>query len=170
MKYTISHYEELMYLYEVEAENEKEAYDKFKNGTDILELEGGEPELIDEHDVVEIKREDNNIVHMANLLKETIEVLRGNGKTLEDVRFVSSDFGATDIGTFINAADKEYDDDFGAQEVLSSLQVVGDDWWLERHEYDGSEWWEFKALPKQPDTVWENVRLFYSELGDDEWL
>lgn len=55
MKYIISHYEELMYLYEIEAENEKEAYDKFKNGTDILELEGGEPELIDEHDVVEIK-------------------------------------------------------------------------------------------------------------------
>ena len=58
MKYIISHYEELMYLYEVEAENEKEAYDKFKNGIDILELENGEPELIDEHDVVEINREE----------------------------------------------------------------------------------------------------------------
>jgi hypothetical protein len=26
--------------------------------------------------------------------------------------------------------------------------VIGSDWWLERHEYDGSEWWEFKSLPK----------------------
>jgi hypothetical protein len=25
--------------------------------------------------------------------------------------------------------------------------VVGKDWWLERHEYDGSEWWEFKTMP-----------------------
>jgi len=27
---------------------------------------------------------------------------------------------------------------------------VGDDWWLERHEYDGSEWWVFQKLPIKP--------------------
>ena len=30
------------------------------------------------------------------------------------------------------------------------LLIVGDDWWLERHEYDGAEWWEFKTLPCEP--------------------
>jgi len=32
-----------------------------------------------------------------------------------------------------------------------SLTVAGDDWWLERHGYDGSEWWEFKTLPKKSE-------------------
>lgn len=100
---------------------------------------------------------------MVNLLKETISILKENGKTLEDVKFVCSEFGTTDIGTFINAADKEYDNDFGGEEVLISLQIVGDDWWLERQTYDGSEWWEFKTLPKQPEEVWENVVLFYED-------
>ena len=106
---------------------------------------------------------------MTNLLKETINILKDNGKTLSDIHFVCSNFGATDAGMFMAAADKEYDNDFGAVEVLSSLQIVGDDWWLERHEFDGSEWWEFKTLPKQPDKVWDNVNLFYDDLGD-EWL
>lgn len=28
--------------------------------------------------------------------------------------------------------------------------MAGDDWWLERAEYDGSEWWKFKTLPVEP--------------------
>jgi hypothetical protein len=43
-----------------------------------------------------------------------------------------------------------YDDGFGGNEIPLSLVVVGDDWWLERGEYDGSEWWEFKRLPPAP--------------------
>lgn len=31
-----------------------------------------------------------------------------------------------------------------------SLKIVGDNWWLERHEYDGAEWFEFKTLPQKP--------------------
>ena len=33
-------------------------------------------------------------------------------------------------------------------QVADDLVVVGDSWWLERHEYDGSEWWEYKEKPK----------------------
>ena len=47
-------------------------------------------------------------------------------------------------------ANVEYDESYGAQEVADDLLVVGDDWWLERHEYDGSEWWEFKKIPEVP--------------------
>lgn len=39
----------------------------------------------------------------------------------------------------------------GTEEVATDLLVVGDGWWLERHEYDGSEWWEHKALPAKPE-------------------
>lgn len=35
------------------------------------------------------------------------------------------------------------------------LIVVGKDFWLERHEYDGSEWWEFKSIPMEPEETIE---------------
>lgn len=39
---------------------------------------------------------------------------------------------------------------YGWPEIPKDLVVVGDNWWLERAEYDGSEWWEFKTIPKEP--------------------
>ena len=27
------------------------------------------------------------------------------------------------------------------------LKIIGKDWWMERREYDGAEWWEFKKAP-----------------------
>ena len=35
-----------------------------------------------------------------------------------------------------------------ALEVAEDLVVVGDNWWIERHEYDGNEWWEYKEKAK----------------------
>lgn len=89
---------------------------------------------------------------MINLLRETVEVLGANDKKLEDVKWIGiPGFGTIDIEVFKYVADKEYDNGFGGEEVNLSLVVVGDSWWLERHEYDGSEWWEYKELPKKPD-------------------
>lgn len=47
--------------------------------------------------------------------------------------------------------ESEYNPGFGAQELFG--MIVFDDCWLERHEYDGSEWWEFKKLPTEPEWV-----------------
>lgn len=41
--------------------------------------------------------------------------------------------------------------------------IVGDDWWMERHEYDGSEWWEFKELPKKPTFIDVPNRVLVTE-------
>lgn len=84
-----------------------------------------------------------------NLLQETITILSMNGKSLKDIQFVY-----TDEGCFVPTngckrfLDVEYDNDFGGNEIRMDLKLVGKDFWLERHEYDGSEWWEFKQLPK----------------------
>ena len=88
---------------------------------------------------------------MRNLLKETIEELRRNGKDEKDVLWVGSSDGKYAISweEFKKIADIEYDCKFGAQEIAEDLVVVGKDWWLERHEYDGSEWWAFKTLPRK---------------------
>ena len=88
-----------------------------------------------------------------NLLNETINKLEEYGKYLDDVVFIGCEsFGITKE-QFISLANKEYDDGFGSQEVAQDLIVRGNDFWLERHEYDGSEWWEFKTLPRIPDKV-----------------
>ena len=57
-----------------------------------------------------------------NLLQETVNDLKENGKTPADVRWV------------------------GRESVNAKCS-----WWLERAEYDGSEWWEFKTAPAEPD-------------------
>lgn len=90
---------------------------------------------------------------MRNLKEETLYILEKHGKTPEDVRWVGCEEFAIPLQEFWVLAHKSYDSGYGAQEVAPDLMVVGDDWWLERHEYDGSEWWEYKATPKKPDTT-----------------
>lgn len=93
---------------------------------------------------------------MTNLLKETLEILKAYDKTPSDVLWVGTlppewkkdkkrAIGSWD--DFATLADFNYDSGYGSNEVQSDLFVVGDGWWLERGEYDGSEWWEFKTLP-----------------------
>ncbi len=40
----------------------------------------------------------------------------------------------------------DYDDGYGSQ-VWSGWVTFTDGTWIERHEYDGSEWWEYKETP-----------------------
>ena len=87
---------------------------------------------------------------MSNLLEETIAVLTENKKSPKDVIWVGNNLGYSTWENFASIANFEYDNGYGSEEVVPSLLLVGKDWWLERHEYDGSEWWEFKSLPIQP--------------------
>lgn len=82
-----------------------------------------------------------------NLLKETIKILERNRVSPNDVCFVTD--GKSDCGwkEFADNANFEYYEGYGGQEVNCNLKIVGKDWWMERHEYDGSEWWEFKQRP-----------------------
>ena len=89
-------------------------------------------------------------MNITNLLKETIADLADYGKGPADVRWVGSADGSFALSwdAFIPLGVAcNYDCDYGAQNIASDLVVVGDDWWLERHEYDGAEYWDFKQLP-----------------------
>lgn len=106
---------------------------------------------------------------MMNLRTETLETLKNYDKTIEDIRFICSGDRNIPIDLFFIRADKEYDDGYGGAEVDQCLTIVGDDWWLERGEYDGSEWWEFKTMPKKPDTPLNYTYTpFYFDRDDDE--
>lgn len=68
---------------------------------------------------------------------------------------ISSFVIKTHGGYFCSKADFTYHDGFGGVEIDMGLIVVGKDFWLERHEYDGSEWWEFKSIPMEPEETIE---------------
>ena len=90
---------------------------------------------------------------MNNLLDETKRILQKTGHNLSDIVWVGCEDYRIEIAQFIALADVVYDDGYGGAEVAIDLLVVGTDWWLERHEYDGSEWWEYKTLPQRPQEV-----------------
>jgi hypothetical protein len=85
-----------------------------------------------------------------NLLKETKAILKETGKSIEDVRWVGNHTYHYPWSHFEKIANVEYNAGYGGAEIPGDLQVVGDDWWLERGEYDGSEWWEYKTMPTKP--------------------
>ena len=100
-----------------------------------------------------------------NLKTETLKVLREHNKTVEDIKFICSNNNNIPIEMFFIKADREYDDDYGVAEVDDCLMIVGDNWWLERAEYDGSEWWEFKTMPQMPDAKLDYTYTpFYEDL------
>ena len=106
---------------------------------------------------------------MKNLLKETIEKLNQNNKKEEDVVCVYCKISSWDdyndkeykttFELFKKYADFLYDDGFGGNEISLSLKIIGSDFWLERGEYDGSEWWDYKTFPNV-----ENAEFVDSEI------
>lgn len=110
----------------------------------------------------------------TNLLKETLSVLVRKGKTLEDIVWIGGDNYILSMGEFFELANKEYDSGFGAPEVRPDLMLVGKDFWLERREYDGSEWWEYKTMPTIPKVtrIVETIVNWRDEddrISDEEW-
>lgn len=92
---------------------------------------------------------------MSNLLDETQGVIANNDKDVSDVQWVGSSDGELAItwDEFAAIANVDYESVYGAAKVAQDLVVVGSGWWLERHEYDGSEWWEFKEIIKKSDNA-----------------
>ena len=101
---------------------------------------------------------------MVNFKEETLEVLTRHGRTIRDIRWIGDNSGerTTDVEKFFNSINFKYDDGYGGVAISQSLVIVGDDWWLERGEYDGAEWWEFKTIPKLSDnaTIVEPKELY----------
>ena len=107
----------------------------------------------------------------TNLKEETIEILARHGKKPEDVKWVGTINGEIRIhpDMFWELADQVYDSGFGSNEVNRALVVVGDDWWLERWEYDGSEGWEFHTLPVlQPN--YKLGKTIFCEEYEESWV
>ena len=107
-----------------------------------------------------------------NLLQETLEKLQENGKEPENVLWVGSKNGeyAVEWSEFAQLADRDYDRDFNSQLVAKDLVVVGENWWLERKDYEGAEWWVFMSFPQKAEEATELQFIFADHVGENGWL
>ena len=103
---------------------------------------------------------------MRNLLKETLELLEINNKKETDVKWVGTSTHKTTWEDFKKNADVYYDIGYGSPKVAQDLLVVGENWWLERSEFDGYEWWDYKEMPKEPTEIIELKALTINQAYD----
>ena len=99
---------------------------------------------------------------MTNFLKETMKKLDDHKKDFyKDVLWIGTNCGSCSVAKedFLVMADFDYDSGYGCEEILRSLVVVGEDWWLAREEYDGSEWWSYNEKPVLRPTPTKLVSL-----------
>lgn len=104
---------------------------------------------------------------MCNFKDETLSILATNGKTWNDVKFIQGDDFkvSNNKDELLELMNFEYDDGYGAPQIAEDLIIVGDNWWLERGEYDGSEWWEYKETPR-PNLKLKEIKRF--QVKDDQ--
>jgi hypothetical protein len=51
---------------------------------------------------------------------------------------------------FLSSLDFTYDSGYGGQHLYGRVWLT-DSRWMERGEYDGSEWWEVRSMPDVPN-------------------
>jgi len=103
---------------------------------------------------------------MNTFLQETQDTLLDNGKSEKDVLWVGCSDAYISWEQFVSIANFNYDHGFGAQKIAKDLLIVGNGWWLERHEYDGSEWWEYKECPQRPEQNVFDIKV----VGGDQFM
>ena len=111
--------------------------------------------------------------HVTNLLVETKQALSAHGYSHTDVDWVGASNGSKtcDWKKFATIADKIFDPGYGSNEVSTSLVIVlFDGAWFERHEYDGSEWWDFKTTPTAKSDASNVTDVFINQHYTDPLL
>lgn len=90
---------------------------------------------------------------MKNLLAETLKVIHDFGRSPCEIVYIGSNRTGHRCtwDEFMQLADEPYDRGYGSAQVATDLILLfADGSWMERAEYDGAEWWEFKQTPKIP--------------------
>lgn len=107
-----------------------------------------------------------------NLLTETLEDIKRSGHEVCDIIFI----GSVESGhsctwdEFAVMADREYDDGYGAQEVAMDLIIAfSDKTTMWRHEYDGSECWEYSKPFVMPIEQKPIKHLFVDDIDRVGW-
>lgn len=113
-----------------------------------------------------------------NFLEETKDEIEGSGHTTDDIEFIGNRNRTISLGGwegFAKAIDRTYYNSYGNAEVAGDLAIFFKDHSVMfRHEYDGSEWWEYIPSSEShreppvavldPGKVW--VGMLFSSLED----
>lgn len=97
-----------------------------------------------------------------NAKDELLEFLQKNNLKLSSANLTDDDYcpenhyvlypnyTQTELTAFLKSIDYFYDNGYGRQELYGTLWF-SDGTWAERHEYDGSEYWEHRKRPDEPN-------------------
>lgn len=94
-----------------------------------------------------------------NFKEETLECLKLHNKTIDEIQWIGCRHYRIPMNEFWKLADFDYDNGYGLQIIPYDLLIVGLDWWMERDEYDGSEWWVFKQICEEPEEIYLPSKL-----------
>jgi hypothetical protein len=92
-----------------------------------------------------------------NVLCAQIDVLSDTSYSIDKKLNLPMDYTQEMWDQFLKLFDFQYDNGYGIQRLCGTIWFVNGDW-LERGEYDGSEWWEYKTCPEIPDYL-KNAKL-----------
>lgn len=122
--------------------NEQEIQDK------LAELRHNNPNKIVDYD------SETNKFWISPLIEDAAahwNVLWGFISGPSDTFFLKSEHDAEAVIAFLTKLyAQNYYSGYGGQELGGEI-AMNDGSWYERGEYDGSEWWEHKRFPKEPD-------------------
>ena len=110
-------------------------------------------------------------MYIRNFLTETIDAIEEAGQSILGVDWVGTSDGkkVCSWNDFVTMADFDYDYSYGGQVIEATLVVrFKDSTWLERREYDGSEWWEYKKAPRKARKPEPLPRLKAKRFCDDD--
>jgi len=114
-----------------------------------------------------------NITSMRNAKQELLRAIEGREVkcaiirvekdwTFEDepnddnigtrVFLLAVDYDTPELDELLNDLDFDYDAGYGLQRIYGTVWFT-DGTWLDRGEYDGSEWWQFQECPEIPNIL-----------------
>ena len=91
-----------------------------------------------------------------NARKELQEELEGTSIIAAKIELYGDSFtlkaghSKEELEKFWEWMDQSYDSGWGGQNLFGTVWLSEGEGWLERGEYDGSEWWETKKRPELP--------------------
>jgi hypothetical protein len=94
------------------------------------------------------KEEIMDIVGAIQCVLITYQINYDNSDTI----LLKEGYNQFDLDIFLKNLDFEYDDGYGHQYIYGTIWLK-DGTWMERAEYDGSEWWERCVRPEVPDIL-----------------
>ena len=68
---------------------------------------------------------------------------------IEEIASLCTNHSKEDLVKFFDDLNFDYDNGYGSQNVYGTVWL-NDGTWLDRGEYDGSEWWEHRKAPEIP--------------------